>query len=146
MPRLRRRTVPPPSLKLGGHYYNRKGKPKPNSWFNFARVAELAWSRHYLPRALAELEQTGFATFPARANQFVRIGKGVIEFHLKGEPAAMQRTEIRDVRLAGGVLTFHHHDARWYRSAGTYKLSYGQLANARVFLLLLDKLMGYRFT
>jgi hypothetical protein len=58
---------------------------------------------------------------------------------------AMQRADIRDVRLAGGVLTFHHHDAKWYSSAGTYRLQYGQLANARVFLLLLDKLMGYRF-
>jgi hypothetical protein len=69
----------------------------------------------------------------------------VIQFHFKGEPMQMQRSDIRDIRIGGGTLTFYHVDARWFSSRGRYNLNYGQLANARVFLLLLDKLMGYHF-
>jgi len=132
-------------LVISGSHHSKKGKPKPNSKFNLAVAAELAWSRHYLGRALQELEETGFATFAAKGNHFVRIGPGVIEFHFKGDPVQMQRTDIRDVKLASGTMTFYHHDAKWFSSRGKYSFEYGQLTNARVFLLMLDKLMGYRF-
>jgi hypothetical protein len=130
---------------ISGSHHSKKGKPKPNSKFNLAVAAELAWSRHYLARAIQELEQTGFATFAAKGNHFVRIGPGVIEFHFKGDPVQMHRADIRDVKLASGTMTFYHNDAKWFSSRGKYSLEYGQLTNARVFLLMLDKLMGYRF-
>lgn len=132
-------------FNLAGSHHNKKGRPKPNSKFNLALAAELIWSRHYLQRALLELDQSGFAAFAAKGADFVRIGPGVIEFVFRGQPVQMQRSEIRDVKMAGGTLTFYHNDAKWFSSRGKYSLEYGQLSNARVFLLLLDKVLGYRF-
>jgi hypothetical protein len=133
------------AFKLGGSYKEKKGKVKPDSPFHLARSAEIAWSSHYLQRAIAELEKTNFATFAARGKNFVRVGPGVIEFHFKGEPVQMRQADLREVKLASGTMTFYHHDAKWFSSRGKFNLEYGQLTNARVFLLLLDKLMGYRF-
>jgi len=75
----------------------------------------------------------------------VRVGPGFMEFHFGGEPVRVTREEIGAVSLAGGQFSFKHKDAKWYRSAGKFNFPYGQMANGKVFFLVLEKLMGYRW-
>lgn len=44
-----------------------------------------------------------------------------------------------------GQFHIHHKDARWFSSKGKFNFSYATMANARLFLLAMEKLTGYRF-
>lgn len=134
-------------FRLKGTYRGRKGPPKPGDPFHFASAAEIAWSIHYLARAQAELESEGSIAFWVDKTRRVRVGPGFLEFDFGGEsPVRVTREEIASVSLGQGVFSFKHKDARWFSSAGKYNFRYGAMANAKVFLLALDKLMGYRWT
>lgn len=46
----------------------------------------------------------------------------------------------------GGEFSFKYKDARWYSREGKYKFPYASIANAKVFLLACDKLLGCQFS
>ena len=43
------------------------------------------------------------------------------------------------------MFQFKHKDAKWYKLSGKYSFQYGSMANAKVFLLALEKLVGYQW-
>lgn len=132
-------------MRVNGTYYDRKGKAKPNSDYNFALTSELAWSNHYVDRAVAQLNHRGFAQFNTnRKGHAIRVLPGAIEFIVKGETVRLTPAEIKKLELSSGHLVAHHKDAKWYSGNGKFSFPYGGIANARVMLLLLEKLVGYR--
>lgn len=92
-----------------------------------------------------QLQAEGSIPFRVDGTRWLRVGPGFIEFHFGGEPARVTRDEIETVSLSNGQFSFKHKDAKWYSRAGKYSFAYGQMANAKVFLLALDKLLGYRW-
>jgi hypothetical protein len=133
--------------RLNGSYRARKKKrPKPTSGYNFALASELAWSSHYLARAQAQLEAEGSIPFRIDNRRVVRVGQGFLEFHFGDQPERVTREDIASVSLGNGQFSFKHKDARWFSRAGKYSFGYGRMANGRVFLLALEKLMGYRWS
>jgi hypothetical protein len=133
--------------RLRGTYRAAKKKrPKKGTDYNFALATELSWSNHYLARAQAQLEAAGSIPFSIDSRKLVRIGPGFLEFHFGGEPVRVTKEEIASVSLGNGTFSFKHKDARWFSSAGKFSFAYGRMANARVFMLALDKLMGYRWS
>ncbi len=126
--------------------YGRKNPPA-TDMIHFARAAEIAWSQHYLDAALHQLEREGSIAFVVDQRRVVRVGSGFLEFHhFDDHPVRVTAKEIAKVTLGNGVFMFKHVDARWYSSEGKFKFTYANMANARVFLLALDKLMGYRWS
>jgi hypothetical protein len=132
-------------FRLKGKYQGKDKPPKPLDAFHFASAADVAWSTHYLDRAQAQLEREGSIAFGVDRGRVVRVGPGFMEFHFGGEPVRVTREEIGAVNLGGGTFSFKHKDAKWYRSAGKFNFPYGQMANGKVFFLVLEKLMGYRW-
>jgi hypothetical protein len=132
-------------FKLAGKYNGKDKPPKKGDPFHFAFASDVAWSTHYLARAQAQLEAEGSIAFPVDSKRVVRVGPGFMEFHFGGEPVRITPDEIAKVNLGGGQFSFKHKDAKWYSSAGKFSFAYGQMANGKVFLLALEKLMGYRW-
>jgi hypothetical protein len=128
--------------KQGTYRQNKKGL-KAGEPFRFLQAAEIAWSVHYLERADQVLKKEGSIPFPIDKRRLVRVGPGFLEFYFGGEPVRLTRDDIASVSLGNGVFQFKHKDAKWYSLSGKYSFPYGEMANARVFLLALDKLMGY---
>jgi hypothetical protein len=133
-------------LRLHGTYVGNNEPPKAKDPFHLAAAAEAAWSMCALARAQRQLEDEGSIAFGIGGQRAIRIGYGFIEFHFDGEPVRVFREEIGRVSLSGGHLSFKHKNAKWYRSEGKYFFAYSSMANANVFLLALDKLVGYRIT
>jgi hypothetical protein len=132
--------------RLRGTYRAAKKKrPKKGADYNFAQATELSWSNHYLARAQAQLGSEGSIPFAIDSRKLVRVGPGFLEFHFGGEPVRVTKAEIATVSLGSGTFSFKHNDARWFSRAGKFSFAYGRMANARVFMLALDKLMGYRW-
>jgi hypothetical protein len=132
-------------FSLAGSY--NRNKPPTTDMIHFARAAEIAWSQHYIDAALQQLDREGSIAFVVDGRRVVRVGPGFLEFvHFDDHPVRVTKAEIAKVTLGNGEFLFKHVDAKWYSREGKFKFSYANMANARVFLLVLDKLMGYRWS
>jgi hypothetical protein len=133
-------------LKLKGKYYAKKGKlPKSKSPYHLARMAEIVWSQVLTARADHCLKEEGSIPFRVDKSRVVRVGPGFIEFHFGGDPVRVTKDEIAKVTLGGGNFSFQHKDAKWFSRQGKFSFQYGKMANAKMFLRALEKLMGYRW-
>jgi len=132
-------------LRLKGKYQGKKKPPKAGDRFHFGSAAEIAWSIHFLKRAEEHLKTAGSIPFRVDKKRWIRVGPGFLEFHFGGDPVRVTREEIAKVTLGSGRFAFKHKDAKWFSSEGKYNFRYGAMANARVFLMALDRLMGYRW-
>ena len=130
--------------RLKGKYQGKKKPPKPGDPFHFARAAEMAWSQHFLS-AEEHLKTEGSIPFRVDRDRWVRVGRGFMEFHFDSNPVVVTKEEIAKVTLGGGRFAFKHKDATWLSREGKYNFKYGAMANGQVFLLALDRLMGYRW-
>jgi hypothetical protein len=128
-----------------GSYRQRKKGLRAGELFRYVQAAEFAWSLHYLERANKYLSSEGSIPFAVDEWRVVRVGAGFLEFHFGGEPLRLTREDIASVSLGQGTFKFKHKDAKWYSLSGKYSFQYGNMANGRVFLLALEKLMGYRW-
>ena len=54
--------------------------------------------------------------------------------------------DIAEVRIDQGWVQVRRTDARegWFSSSGIFKFPYGSLANAHLFLILMDQLVGVK--
>jgi hypothetical protein len=134
-----------PLLRMKGTYRQKKKGLKAGEPFRFLQAAEVAWSVYYLARANQLLTTEGSIPFPVDKKRVLRVGAGFLEFHFGGEPMRLSREDIASVTLGNGMFQFKHKDAKWYSLSGKYSFQYGTMANARVFLLALENLMGYRW-
>jgi len=131
--------------RMKGTYYQRKKGLKAGEQFRFIQAAEVAWSVHYLERANKVLSTEGSIPFRVDKHRVLRVGPGFLEFHFGGEPVRLTQADIASVNLGNGMFQFKHKDAKWYSLSGKYSFQYGTMANGRVFLLALEKLMGYQW-
>jgi hypothetical protein len=129
----------------GSHRGKRKPVKRGNAWL-FANATEASWSRHFLTRAQKQLEAEGSIPFRVDKTRWIRVGPGFLEFHFTGDPVRLNKEEIASVTLGSGNFSFKHKDATWLSRSGKFSFQYGKMANARVFLLALEKLMGYKWS
>ncbi len=131
-------------FKLGGSYRSEEGTPPEKSLWYFAKAAEGAWSVHLLQTMTAQLEQLGYVEFPITGSlRAVRVGAGFMEFEEKnGTRQRVDVADMKDIRLGSGVFQFKHKDSTWWSGKGKYSFAYGNIPNARLFLICLDRLTG----
>jgi len=134
------------AFRLQGKHQGNKGFPKAGDKWHFANAAEIAWSYHLLAQLEQRLTSDGTIAFPIDKKRSIRVGPGFLEFHFGGAPVRLTQDEIASVSLNNGQFSFKHKDAKWYSRQGKYSFPYGEMANAKVFLLVLEKLMGYRWS
>ncbi len=137
---------------LSGSYRSEAGTPKAPDPYWYGLSGELAWSQHFFERSVNELEKTGSIEFRASTGILfgkelvVRIGSGFIEFDSKGDVTRLTPNDIKNLSLANGHFSIHTHNTRWFSSQGKFEFDYSTLSNARVFLLALERLVGYTFS
>jgi hypothetical protein len=131
--------------KLTGTHRGHTNFPKPKDPYCYAHAAEVAFSVYLLQHAQTALDQYGFLHFNISGADYVRVGPGFIETHMRGETMRVTADEIKSLQLNQGAFRIVHKDAKWYSRAGKFTFQYGSIANAKLFLLALEKLVGYRF-
>ncbi len=128
-------------LSLSGKHQGKDGTPKQGDPYHFANATEIAWSTFLLNRADAELAEHGSLRFNIDKKKAVIVGPGFIEFHFGGRVDRCEAGDIKSINLSQGQFAIHHRDAKWYSSKGKFAFPYGNMANARLFLLVLERFL-----
>lgn len=131
--------------QLNGTYNSEKGTPKPGHAFYYARAAEIAWSRYLLAFVNAELERSGAFRFNLNGNNCVVAGPGYLDLYMNGQQIRCAVDEIAGMSIHQGQITITRKDSKsgflGIGSQGIFRFQYAQLANARVFQLLIEQLV-----
>lgn len=131
---------------LNGTYNAEKSLPKPTDPFHFANAGEMAWSLHLLKQVPLMLETKGAVFFSLGGSDWVSVAPGRLELCVRGQTTSCETDEIGRVSIDQGVFTVKRTDAKegWFTSKGVFKFNYASLANAQLFLFVLDKLANVR--
>jgi hypothetical protein len=127
---------------ITGTHRGENNAPKENDQWHFANVAESAWTSHLLQTLDAKLAEHGYIEFPLTVGlQAVRVGEGFLEFVTKKDgPQRVRREDMRDILLGSGTFQFKHQDSHWWSGKGKFSFDYGNIPNARIFLICLKEL------
>lgn len=125
-------------------YRSQKGTPKTKDPYHIVSAGERAWTAHLLEGAEAELKEKGYLQFGLTKGDWVRVGPGYFEFCRGGEVARCDAAEIKTLQLAGGYFNIQHANAKWFSREGKYGFDYKKLANAKLFLVAVDRLIGWK--
>jgi hypothetical protein len=133
---------------ISGSHGSEKNTPALTDPFYFALAAEAAWTGYLWSQVQAQLTLGGTVVFGLSGNDWVRVGPGYLQFNLKGERSRCEAQDIAAARIHQGMFTIKRIDAEegWFSSTGVYKFPYNSLANAQLFIFLLDRVAGIRLS
>jgi hypothetical protein len=129
---------------VSGTYQSKEGNPHSADAYHYANAGEIAWSLYLLHQSLATVNASGSIYFGLTGGDWIRLGQGYMKMHFRGQQEDCTRNEISHMSLQQGTVVIKRIDAKegWFSSKGVYKFPYSSLSNARLFLLLMEKLVG----
>ncbi len=131
---------------INGRYRAENGNPPHKDPYHYALAAEMAWTFYLLNQIQPQLQTSGSIFFGLGGRDWVRLAEQKMILFYKGETVECEADEIAHVSIEQGMFEVRRKDAKkgWFSSTGIFKFPYGNLANAQLFLFLLDKLVGVR--
>lgn len=123
-----------------------KGKPvAAHDPVMFGMAAERGWSRYRIGIIDQEIKNTGVARFSSSDGQ-VRIGRGWVEFEVRGKVERLERAEIQSATVQQGVIIVKKVGAKegWFSSEGVYRFAVAGMADFAVFLAIFEEQVGVR--
>jgi hypothetical protein len=104
----------------------------------------MAWSLYLLDGAALQMQTKGEIRFNLDRGNWVSVGQGYLRLCVRGETIDCDTRDIASVSINQGVFKVKRTDAKegWFSSKGVFTFNYNSLANAQLFLFVLDKLAG----
>jgi hypothetical protein len=129
-------------LVIYGSHTSHKREPPSSSSYRFGRAAEQVWCDHIQKNVLAILNQGGMVKFPLAGDNHIQIRPNSLWLHLKGKVQRFTAGDIAEMRITEGHVALKEPGARegWFTDTGIYRFEFSDIANARVFLLLMNEL------
>lgn len=133
-------------FSITGSHKSEAGQPAATDNFHFAVASEMAWTLLLLDQVQAQIKTGGTIYFGLGGKNWVRLGEEQMILHFNQETTECHVSEISHVRIEQGMVQVRRRDAKegWFSSTGIYKFPYGSLANAQLFIFLLEKLVGVK--
>jgi hypothetical protein len=130
--------------RIAGTHRSEKGKPGPADQYHYATSSEMAWSLYLLDGAALQMQTKGEIRFNLDRGNWVSVGQGYLRLCVRGETIDCDTQDIASVSINQGVFKVKRVDAKegWFSSKGVFTFNYNALANAQLFLFVLDKLAG----
>jgi hypothetical protein len=127
-----------------GTHHSEKTSPPSTDAFQFGRAAELAWTDYLGQSAFRQLELSGSVSFSVSGGRVLRIGKGFVVVCEGGQEDRWDAQNIDGVLVEQGVMRIRRRGATegWFSSQGVFKFELSSLANAQLFLNLLEYVAG----
>lgn len=124
----------------GSHEAGEKSPPNENR-FHLATLVEEGWNNHLLERILPILRAGNTYTFRLKGQNGIECGPESLILRLQGKVQTFYPIDLRGVRVQQGSISLEEPGAKegWFTSEGIHTFSFKDLANARIFLMLLQR-------
>jgi hypothetical protein len=131
-------------FEISGSHESKDHAPPPDDLFHYASAAEAAWTMDLLKQAQRQVELAGSVRFNLKGNRWIRLAPGRVTFRLDEKPEEWAAEELARVYVENGTVTFVRKAGHQglLPSNGVYRFPYANLANAQLFLLLLESVIG----
>ncbi len=129
---------------ISGTHGSEGGNPPPEDAYHFAVASELAWSLYLLDGVERQVMTKGEVRFNLGGSDWVSIGPDILRLKLSGTVTECDTRDVASVTIHQGIFTVKRTDAQegWFSSTGVFKFDYSNLANAQLFLFVLQKIAG----
>jgi hypothetical protein len=129
---------------ISGTHGSEAGTPPPEDPYHFAVASELAWSLYLLDGIDRQIMTKGEVRFNLRGSDYVAVGPEALRLRLGSKEVTCATQDIGSVSIHQGVFTVKRKDAKegWFSSSGVFKFDYGSLANAQLFLFVVQRVAG----
>jgi hypothetical protein len=129
-----------------GTYKAEGGNPRTSDPYHFGKSAELAFTMSLLPEVFQRLDMGGDVRFNVSGGRWVRLGPGYMIVRNTGGEEQWDGRDIAGVQIQQGVVYIRRRDAKegWFSSTGVFKFDFAALANAQLFIYLVEKVVGVR--
>jgi hypothetical protein len=114
--------------------------------YHYGLASELAWTASLLAQTQRQFELAGSVPFNLKGGHSVRVSPGGLTIQLGGEPLEWPLNEIDAIMVEKGTVKIKRADAQegWFSSKGVAKFPFEHLANARLFLHVVNRVLGIR--
>jgi hypothetical protein len=128
----------------GAHHH----MPSLSSSYHLARVAEQVWSEYVLKVVLAKLAGGEAVDFPLSGDDCIRLRQGALQLHLQGKTQDFTPGDLAEMSIKEGHVALKEPGAQagWFTESGFHRFEFADIANAQVFLLLMNQLFGIPIT
>jgi hypothetical protein len=129
---------------IAGTHKSKENNPPSGNSYHFAQSAELAWTIYLLDQAYRQIELSGSVLFNLKGGRWIRLGQGRVILGLSREPEEVSAEDLEGLVLQQGVVSIRRRGARqgWFKSSGVYQFQFNELANARLFFHMVEKVVG----
>jgi hypothetical protein len=129
---------------IRGTYKAEKGNPGSTDPYHFGRSAEIAFTMSLLPEVFRRLDMGGDVRFNVSGGRYVRLGPGYMIIQAGSQEEQWDARDINGVQVHQGVVYIRRRDAKegWFSSKGVFKFDFAALANAQLFIYLVEKVVG----
>lgn len=127
---------------ISGTHNSEQNNPDATDDYHYALAAEFAWSRYLFDQVQREITTKGEARFNLGGRDYVAVGPDWLCLKLGGKTVERNVEDIQSVTIDQGVFKVREVGAKegWFSTKGVFKFEYAKLANARLFLFVLDKI------
>jgi hypothetical protein len=135
------------AYKFQGSHYHKKEIPPRHDQYHLGLAAEEMWSQHLLRQALPRFRAGQSYTCKLEGNDKIVFQQDVLELHLNGKVHLLYPEDLREMRFADHLFTLKEPGVQegWFTSRGVHTFSYWRLANARLFVMLMQELYLVEF-
>lgn len=129
-------------LNITGNHTAHDGMPPDTSSYVFGVVAEAQWSAYLTDRVLETLNRGGSYTFHLTGGGTIKLRSDSLRLRIGRDDQDFYPEDIAEMVIAQGIIQLKEPGAKqgWFTSSGIHKFNFADLSNARVFLLLMERL------
>lgn len=129
-------------MSVTGSHTAHNAMPPDSSSYIFAVVAENHWSAYVTAKVLDTLESGGSYTFYLTGGGTLKLRSDMLRLRIGRNDQDFYPEDIAEMVISEGVIQLKEPGAKqgWFTSTGIHRFNFADLSNARVFLLLMEKL------
>lgn len=70
------------------------------------------------------------------------MGPGYLDLGFEGQEIRLETMDVKSISIERGHFRIIHKDASWFGRRGKFSFEYRKMANAKLFLLAVERLAG----
>lgn len=135
-------------FKINGSHNAEFEMPPATNLYHFAQEAEQAWSIFLLNKIIPDLNAGRSHRFRLSGDNFIDLRGDSLKLHLHGNVQKFTAADLAEMRIQQGQISLKEPGSRegWFTSSGVHSFTFGELSNARVFILLMDQVFNIPIT